>query len=397
MDCFTHGLLGAVTAQLGFRQRFGREATFLAAGAAMSPDIDLVLPGVLQWLGCPGDVAAQFTHRGLTHSLLMVPPAAIVTSLAWWIVRRFKARQRPAFLTEVLPPLQPSDSTTHPEVVAAETRAARGAAVDALSKPPSFGLMLLAMLLAFASHPLLDACTTYGTELLAPITRHSFAWDCVPIVDLLFTSILAITLAMCAVLRKGPGTRTFPRGTAFIGLLGLLAAVSYLGMGRSLHDQALQQACALAGKQRIVACGAFPAPGSIFLWRAVVQTPQQWIVARVRPLNGKEAITKWFSLPRQTDNPWVQRALALPRLESDYVAGLGMARETCQSENGQHVVEFHDMRYAPTPQSIETLWSLRIVFDDDGNVVQRDRVRNPLLGRTNWGIARQGWSDLWKD
>ena len=43
MDTITQGLLGAVTAQLGFRQRIGRETTWVAAAAGIMPDLDILI------------------------------------------------------------------------------------------------------------------------------------------------------------------------------------------------------------------------------------------------------------------------------------------------------------------------------------------------------------------
>ncbi|MGH2652140.1 MAG: metal-dependent hydrolase, partial [Actinomycetota bacterium] len=73
MDPITHGLTGALLAEAGFRQRYGRQATLALAGGALLPDIDVV------WSWGQG-VAALEMHRGLTHSLLGA--AGIALSLA---------------------------------------------------------------------------------------------------------------------------------------------------------------------------------------------------------------------------------------------------------------------------------------------------------------------------
>jgi inner membrane protein len=89
MDDLTHALLGAVTAQLGFRSRLGRSAPWVAAAAAMLPDVDVSFPRLLTLMGehlQPLDSLRY--HRGITHSLLVVPVLALLVAGAWWLVMR---------------------------------------------------------------------------------------------------------------------------------------------------------------------------------------------------------------------------------------------------------------------------------------------------------------------
>ena len=68
MDTITQGLLGAVTAQLGFRQRIGRDATWVAAAAAVVPDLDIFIVPLMSMTGMEVDSLAQLRyHRGLRN------------------------------------------------------------------------------------------------------------------------------------------------------------------------------------------------------------------------------------------------------------------------------------------------------------------------------------------
>lgn len=118
MDPITQGLLGATTAQLGFRQKLGRSAGWVAAATAMAADLDIFLPTVLSWMGVDVDDQMRVSlHRGLSHSLLAVPLLALPVAWVWWrIVRRgFLKRTRLETRKEAL--AEP-DPAAHPEAVA---------------------------------------------------------------------------------------------------------------------------------------------------------------------------------------------------------------------------------------------------------------------------------------
>ena len=53
------------------------------------------------------------------------------------------------------------------------------------------------------THLLCDGCTSYGTMLLWPFTEARYAWDCLPIVDLMVT-LPVLTLAVLAWRRHSP-------------------------------------------------------------------------------------------------------------------------------------------------------------------------------------------------
>jgi len=155
MDSLTRGLLGGVVAQTGFRQRIGRDATWVAALAAYSADLDILIPSVMTPAGAYVDGFADLVvHRGLSHSLLGVPVLAALFAVPWWWIRRYRALR----------------DEEH-----ADGRAA------------PFWLLYACCFAAAPTHPLLDWCTSYGTQLFAPFTRTRYAADCVGIIDMIYT------------------------------------------------------------------------------------------------------------------------------------------------------------------------------------------------------------------
>ena len=359
MDTITQSLLGAVTAQLGFRQRLGPGATWVAAGAALVPDLDVFAGPVLRAAGFEaGGLGHWVVHRGLSHSLLMVPVFALPIAALWWWVRRRKSRTRPR-----------------------------------ASAPAPFWLLYAGVFVAILSHPLLDWCTSYGTQLLAPLSRARLAADCVPIVDVIYTPLLVLTLLGCLVVRKMKRLNG-PRASLAVGWIGFGLSVAYLAGGWVLHERAVEVARGLAKGETVVQADAYPALGSIFLWRTVVETESGWQVARVRPLAAEAARTARVNSVREDAGPWVERARALPEVRTFAWFAMRRVRAAYRKEGGEHVVELHDMRYGLRPESTESLWPLRVRFSDAGEVLEVKRLSSRQR-MDPWRAVAEAWGDLW--
>ena len=168
MDTVTHALAGAVIGSAGFRQRGGRVALWTAIAAAEFPDLDVVIlragsAAYLQW------------HRTFTHSALLLPAwAAVVAGLFWLGARR-------------------SD----------------------------FKVLYGAALAGLASHLFLDWLTSYGTELLWPVSAARFQLNWVFILDPYLWAMLGVTL--WATLRR-QSRRAPVVGLAVIGAYLVLCA-----------------------------------------------------------------------------------------------------------------------------------------------------------------------------
>jgi len=373
MDTITHALLGAVTAQLGFRQRIGRDATWVAVAAAMSPDLDIFAGPLLAAAGFDvahlGHMAA---HRGLSHSLLASPVIAAPIAAAWWWLRRRRERGR--------------------------TAAATAGAPAARAVP--FWLLYLCVFLAEVAHPLIDWCTAYGTELLAPLSDARYALNVVPIVDIFYTPLLVLTLLACFVVRK-VGRGPMIKATLAIGWTGFCLSLGYLCAGEVLRERTISDASRLAAlfepepqsrrPAAVVRAEAYPALGSILLWRAVVETDGGWVAVGIRPIGG--AVTG-VETARKQDSPWVERALDLPAVRKYGWFAMGWVRAAESRQDGRHVVELHDMRYSLRPDGLESLWPLQVTFGEAGEVVSV-RSLSTYPGEDRWQFIRRTWRDIW--
>jgi membrane-bound metal-dependent hydrolase YbcI (DUF457 family) len=405
MDTITHMLLGAATAQLAFRQRLGRGATWAAVVAAVAPDLDILSGPVLRVLGIDtGGGNHLVVHRGLSHSLLMAPVIALPIAAAWWKLRRRRARREAADAISNVPgngvprpaqskprPQNPGPGHEHGLPATRGTRRS-GTLSGHAPSPASFRLLYACVLVAGLTHPPLDWGTAYGTELLSPITDTRYALSCVPIIDIFYTPMLALTLLACWLVRRASRGEA-RRATLVIGWAGFLLSLGYLVTGAMLRDRAIDMARALAGGAPILRADAYPALGSIFVWRTVVETDGRWITARIRPL-ARGAPPRQESAARQNSS-WIEKAREMPEVRGYIWFAMGVVRATEADRDGQHVVKFHDMRYGPRPESIDSMWPLRVTFDKQGRPLSAE-THPPTAASNRWRILKETWSDLWE-
>jgi inner membrane protein len=122
----------------------------------------------------------------------------------------------------------------------------------------------LALWLVLVTHPLLDAMTVYGTQLLLPFSNHPFGVGSIAIIDPLYTLPLLV----------GAGWALASRGSAAglrANVLGLVLSTAYLGWGVVAQQQVERIARASLQAQGITAEGVLVTP-TIFnslLWRVV--------------------------------------------------------------------------------------------------------------------------------
>ncbi len=368
MDTPSHVLLGAVTAQLGFRQRIGRDATWVAAATSLLPDLDTLAVPLMSLTSTEVDDLARITvHRGLSHSLLVAPLLALPIAAVWWWLRRRWANSR-----------RPADDNSN------AGRPARSAA--------PFGWMYLCVLVAALVHPLLDWCTSYGTQLLAPITNARFSLDAIPIVDIFLTPLLIVTLLVGFIVRKASrgGAR---KATLAVAWAGFALFVGYIGAGRVMRGVAIRRALAVAGEGRIVRADAYPTIGSILLWRAVIRTDRGWQVSRQHMLSDRPGRPNFAP---QVSNEYVARAEQLEAGRTFRWFAQGRIRTAYDRRDGLHVVELHDMRYGPSPGAVDSLWRLRVTFAGEDDPSPHTEMVTGFRRGSFRETAARFWRDMWE-
>ena len=223
MDSITHLFVGgAIAAALAPASQ--RRAALLAGAALNSlPDID-VLPLMLS----DDPITRMICHRGMTHSLLVLP------FVAWALWAWFRSR---------------------------------GGRVSAA--PGRWFWIFQGTLLA---HPLLDAFTVYGTQLFWPLQMPPAMWSSLFIIDPVFSLCLAAPCAIAWFARERPLARRSL-------VLGLALSLGYLGLSQFAKRQVereAERALASLGLQDAPRFSA-PMPFNILLWRVVAMSADGFV------------------------------------------------------------------------------------------------------------------------
>ena len=221
MDSITQAVLGASIqgALLGRWQ--GRRALLYGAMLGTLPDLDVIIDY--------GDAVADMTyHRGFSHSLFVLSALALALTL---LIR--KLRPDPGY---------------------------------------SARRLFLTLWLVLITHPLLDAFTSYGTQLLWPLPLPPIMQGSLFIIDPLFTLpwLLAFGLAWWARAKPLAG-----RALA----AGLVLGRGYLGWSLLAQQMALRAAAPVLAARGLADAPRFatPMPFNTLLWRVVAMTPDGFV------------------------------------------------------------------------------------------------------------------------
>ena len=213
MDTLTHALSGALLARATApASEPGALKRRVAAGflACAAPDLDFVV-------GALGPVAYVLNHRGVTHSVVMLPLWALAVS---WLLARI------------------------------------------LREPGGWRALYGVTALGLGAHIAGDVITTYGTMILAPLSDWRAAIGTTFIIDLWFTGIIVAGLVASAFFRKS----RIPALLATAVLLGYVA-FQYIERQRAIeYAEGYARSHGLSG----AAVSVQPRPVSPFNWTVFV-------------------------------------------------------------------------------------------------------------------------------
>jgi len=151
MDPISQAVFGASLSQSFASDKTKQlNALLIGAVAGMAPDLDIFIQSSDDPL-----LFLEF-HRQFTHSLVFVPVGALLCALIFYPFAKKKL---------------------------------------------TFSQIYLFSFLGYATHGLLDACTSYGTQLYWSFSNQRVAWNLVSIIDPLFT-VPVFILILLAVFRK---------------------------------------------------------------------------------------------------------------------------------------------------------------------------------------------------
>lgn len=299
MDPFSQAALGASLSQ-SFASDKSKLVSALVVGglAAMAPDLDIFIRSAEDPL-----LFLEF-HRSFTHSLVFIPFGALLCALFFYPFTRSRL---------------------------------------------SFAQVYLFSLLGFATHGLLDASTSYGTQLFWPFSNERVAWNIVSIIDPLFTIPVIILVALAAYKKN----ITFARA-------GFIYAVLFLSLGLLQKHRAEQAIYALAEERGHYIERSYIRPGfaNRHVWKLMYEYDGRYYVDAVSLLWDVD-YTRGSSIQKlnvYSDFPWLpedsQQARDIERFRwftDDFLA--------ISSYDINLII---DARYSLLPDRAGALWGIEI-------------------------------------
>jgi inner membrane protein len=298
MDPITQACIGSAAAQSWSRRTDLRTALWVGALGGFLPDVDVLIRSADDPL-----LSLEY-HRHFTHALLFIPIGGWLTALLAMMLTRGRRTVRELWL------------------------------------PATLG---------WATHGLLDSCTSYGTYLLWPFSQVRVAWDNVAIVDPLFTLPLLVAVLLAARRRR----RGLARAAFVWALVYLSLGVVQRERAADVYEAAIADRGHEATRMRVK-----PSVGNNILFRGFYLADGAYHVDAVRvPWWGESTVYPGGSIPavdiaalRATLGPVHQHDLDRFAYFSDGFL----------VEDPKHPGVIGDFRYALVPNAIAPLWGIDV-------------------------------------
>lgn len=329
MDPLTHLLLGANLSYVAFGRKLGRAAALAGGLAAFAPDADVFIRSAADPL------LAIEHHRGFTHALAFTPVGAAIVAALWLARPAWRERSRWLWLWA-------------------------------------------ACMLAYLSHMLLDAATSYGTQLLWPFSKHRAGWDVISIIDPPFTLVLLIGLVIA-----------LARQHSRPAVVALALCATYIAVGVVQHARAIgaQQQLAASRGHTIERREVMPTIANNLVWRAIYIHEGKIHADRIRVgwFSGATVRDGW-SLPlvRFGDLSAAERA----RNRAESFERFAWFSEAWVARSPADPSVLGDMRYSLSAEAFDPIWGIRFTPPDaTTEVVWVNRARDRKISA----------ADMWRE
>jgi len=332
MDPITQGALGAIAGQALTQQnkKYSKliPITLIAGLAGMSPDLDVLIRSNKDPL------LFLVYHRQFTHSLFFIPLGALLCCLA-----------------------------LHPTI---------GKRYQ-LNRWHSY----FACMAGYATHALLDACTSYGTLLLWPFSHQRFAWNSIAVIDIAYTLPLLLGIFLSIKYKSSWPARAMMIWAVLYPSLGYMqqlkaekAAQIHLEKKFSLQSHRPQHTHI---KQHSIS--AKPSMSNIVLWKIIYESNDFFYIDAIK-VGLFESVEEARYLPGSAikklsisrDLPWLdpnsQQAKDIERFtwfSMGYVAKATanlIKTNSFKDSDAASQIRIIDVRYSIVPNEINPLWSI---------------------------------------
>ncbi|MBF0370647.1 MAG: metal-dependent hydrolase [Magnetococcales bacterium] len=318
MDILTQGIVGAVAAQAVANKENSRKATVIGFIAGLPADADILIRSNADSL-----LVLEF-HRQFTHSLLFIPLGGL---LVGWVLWQLYFRKQP---------------------------------VD-------FKTVFRFALAGYATSGLLDACTSYGTQLLWPFSDARIAWSIVSVVDPLFTGLLIVCLIL-------GWKKTAPR----MAQIGMVLGLSYLVLGVVQQGRAEAVVRDLAQKrghtiERLV---VKPTMGNLILWRGVYEHQARFYIDAVRVCYIESPQYQAGGSVAKFDAATPPPGIDISSTTAQDIVRFNRFSDGYLSWHPERMNVLGDVRYALLPTSPLPLWGIELDQNNPENHVEFKNFRD---------------------
>ena len=325
MDPVSQGAVGAVFAQSAAKKENIILIGFIGFLAGLAPDLDVLIRSE------DDPILFLEYHRQFSHSLFFIPIGSFFVAL---------------FIFPFVRGLM------------------------------SLRMVYIASFLGYATHGLLDACTSYGTQLFWPFSDQRVTWNNISIVDPIFTVPIVILLAIAITKRK----RIF----SFIAIGWI---TFYLSLGFIQYERTLSAAMDLANSRGHNAerMTLKPSFGNLILWKSIYQHEETYYVDAIRTVHSST-----WCLGESIE--MFDYQYHLPSLDKDSQQAKDIERFRWFSQDYLGYDDKNslvtDIRYSMIPNQIAPMWGL--VIDTEQSIDEH----------AAWWTSRsldQGQLDLFKE
>tara|TARA_B100001113_G_scaffold239297_1_gene196744 strand:+ start:24 stop:1037 length:1014 start_codon:yes stop_codon:yes gene_type:complete len=303
MDPLSQGTVGAAFAQSAADKNNIFKIGVIGFLAGLAPDLDVLIQSSTD------PILFLEYHRQFTHSLFFIPFGSL-------------------FVAFMLFPL--------------------------FKKSMSIKTVYFASFLGYATHGLLDACTSYGTQLFWPFSNERVTWNNISIVDPLFTIPVLILLVIAIKTKK-----------KIFSFFSIGWIIFYLSLGFIQYERALSVSVELAhsrghNPERLTLKPSF---GNLILWKSIYQHEDTFYVDAIRIAQSSswcegESIRVFdyhYHLPNLKKESQQKEDIERFRWFSQDYLGYDKERDIVT-----------DVRYSMIPNQIAPMWGL--VIDEQRDV-----------------------------
>lgn len=230
MDSLTQAVLGAAVGEVVLGKKIGNKASILGAIVATIPDLDVLLTPLFN------DLQRVSLHRGYSHSILFCVLGAFLFAA---IFKKIK-----------------------------------------WTREVTYGKLWLFSFLVLFTHVLLDAFTSYGTQLFLPFTDWRVSFDSIGIIDPVYT--IPLILGLCYTYynrRKGYFSST-------ANIIGLIVSSLYLvyTLGVKQHINSLIKSELTEHSIRYEKILSVPVGAGSLKWYGVAKTDDSLYIGKISDL-----------------------------------------------------------------------------------------------------------------